>query len=112
MITGSNGLWKGGGGGGLANTKYETFIMVEIFSQDHFLANGDGNPIMYMLLPLGKMSKYALIFLELIKNYFCSEECTLYIHVCKHTGYTLSVVQIISYILQLQCTIGTHFNYR
>ena len=43
-------------------------IMVEIFSQDHFLANGDGNPIMYMLLTLGKMSKYALIFLELIKN--------------------------------------------
>ena len=65
-----------------------------------------------MLLPLGKMSKYALIFLELIKNYFCSEECTLYIHVCKHTDYTLSVIQIISYILQLQCTIGTHFNYR
>ena len=83
-------------------------IMVEIFSQDHFLANGDGNP---MLLTLGKMSKYALIFLELIKNYFCSEECTLYIHVCKHTGYTLSVVQIISYILQLQCILGTLFNY-
>ena len=60
----------------------KTFIMLEIFSQDHFLASGDWD--VYAPFPRKNVKICPNIFIIKLKV-FSMEECIEYIHRLTHT---------------------------
>ena len=83
----------------------KTFILVEIFSQDPFVASGDWHQIMYMLLPLRKNFKICPnIFLMKLKIFFHGTMYSVYTWINTYQG----ILHHRSYILFLQCTSQLH----